>query len=171
MRILYLTHRIPFPPNKGDKIRSFHLLEHLSQRHDVRLATLIDDADDVASLPALRERVGDVLYARIDQPWRKPLALLNVLRAKSISVGYFYTRKLQACIDDLLDVTEFDAIVCSSSPMAEYLFRSRKAKTGGGRSLRLMDFIDVDSCKWAQYAERSPAWKAWIFRHEARWAV
>jgi len=52
MRILFLAHRIPFPPNKGDKIRAFHVLEHLARRHTVHLATLIDDAATwIRSLP------------------------------------------------------------------------------------------------------------------------
>ena len=44
--ILYLTHRIPYPPNKGDKIRSWHILKHLAQRYRVHLGTFVDDPDD-----------------------------------------------------------------------------------------------------------------------------
>ena len=44
--LLYLVHRLPFPPNKGDKVRSYHLLKHLAERHKVFLGTFIDDPDD-----------------------------------------------------------------------------------------------------------------------------
>jgi polysaccharide biosynthesis protein PslH len=44
--LLFLAHRIPFPPNKGDKIRSFHLLRHLSTRYEIHLGAFVDDPDD-----------------------------------------------------------------------------------------------------------------------------
>ncbi len=168
MRILFLTHRIPYPPNKGDKIRAFHILEHLGRRHEVHLATLIDDAADLAGIPELGKRVAGTLHARIDQPGRKLFALREMLRAGSITVRHFYAPVLQQQIDALLDRLPFDAVFCSSSPMAEYVFRSRHASGQLRKAIRLMDLIDVDSFKWSQYAERSPFWSAWVYRHEAR---
>ena len=47
MKILYLAHRIPYPPNKGDKIRSFNEIKYLSQRHEIHLACLADDPKDL----------------------------------------------------------------------------------------------------------------------------
>ena len=44
--LLYLVHRLPYPPNKGDKVRSYHLLQHLLARHRVFLGTFIDDPED-----------------------------------------------------------------------------------------------------------------------------
>lgn len=167
MRILLLTHRVPFPPNKGDKIRSFHILEYLAKRHEVHLATLVDDSADRASLPELERRVASLMYARIDQRGRKFFALTEMLKAGSISVRYFYSADLQTRIDALIESTGVDAVFCFSSPMAEYVFRSRHAARLE-RTPKVMDLIDVDSYKWGQYAERSPAWTAWIYRHEQR---
>jgi len=168
MRILFLTHRIPYPPNKGDKIRAFHIVEHLARQHEVHLATLVDDATDLEGIPELGKRVAGVLHARIDQPGRKLFALREILRSGSITVRHFYSRVLQRQIDALLDGLQFDAVFCSSSPMAEYVFRSRHAAGQLRSAIRLMDLIDVDSFKWRQYAERSPPWTAWIYRHEAK---
>ena len=54
--LLYLVHRLPYPPNKGDKVRSYHLLKHLAQRHQVYLGTFVDDPDDLRHLPTVRTR-------------------------------------------------------------------------------------------------------------------
>lgn len=167
MRILLLAHRIPFPPNKGDKIRSFHLLEWLAGRHEVHLATLVDDADDLPGLENLRQWAKTVVYARIDQPGRKGLALRAVLQRQSVTVRHFYSRRLQSDIDALLDCNAVDVIVCFSSPMAEYVFRSRSLQRRREPVLKLMDLIDVDSYKWRQYAERSSRWIAWLYRGES----
>lgn len=167
MRILFLAHRIPYPPNKGDKIRAFNILRHLARRHEVHLACLIDDPADMRHVRALTQLVRSVRCVRMRPTLRKAaLALPALLGARSISVSCFYSSHLQRQIDDLIGAMRVDAVFCSSSPMAEYVFRSRRAADLGSAT-RLMDLIDVDSIKWRQYAERAPAWTAWLYRHEA----
>ena len=71
--LLYLTHRIPYPPNKGDKVRSFNLLRQLAASHRVFLGTFIDDPADTVHVPALAEwcEVGiDLEQMRVDLPYR-----------------------------------------------------------------------------------------------------
>ena len=168
MKILFLAHRIPFPPNKGDKIRSYNILKHLAARHEVHLACLIDDRADIASVGPLEAVVKSVLFDRLRPRLGKALALTGMLRAQSITVSYFHSSRLQQQVDDLIEACGIDAVFCSSSPMAEYVFRSRHAQGALRAATRVMDLIDVDSLKWSQYAEVSPAWKAWIYRYEAR---
>jgi sugar transferase (PEP-CTERM/EpsH1 system associated) len=169
MRLLFLTHRMPFPPNKGDKIRSFHILRYLAKLHEVYLACLVDDENDLRFVPEVGKGVQRVVYARVHPRTQKLLALRALLRSSPITVDYFYSRALQRKIDDVIDDTEIDAFVCFSSPMAEYLFRSRHAGGKVRRAVRVMDLIDVDSYKWRQYAENSSAWTSWIYRLEARY--
>lgn len=167
-RILHIAHRLPYPPNKGDKIRTYNFLKFLAKRHELHLATLIDDPADLLVVPELENQVNGLVYERIDQPGRSIYSLREIFRRRSITVCHFYSRRLQDKIDDVIETTEFDAVLCSSSPMAEYLFRSRHRK---GRLLdipKTMDLIDVDSFKWRQYADRSSGPKAWVYRHEAR---
>ena len=166
-RMLYLTHRIPFPPNKGDKIRSFNILQFLAKEYEVVLATLIDDPDDMKAIPQLRDQVSQILYSRIDRPGRKLFSLLGIFSGKSISVRHFYSNNLQEQIDELLDETHFDVILCSSSPTAEYLLRSRHRHGRLEKIFKIMDLIDVDSYKWQQYAERSSLVSASVYRYEA----
>src|SRR5690606_26983766 len=168
MRILFLAHRIPYPPNKGDKIRSWNVLRHLAAKHDVRVATLIDDAADVEYLPVLARHGLDVLHERIDQPLRKLWSLRELAASGPVTARYFHVPRLQARIDALVDELEPDAVVCSSSPTAEYVFRSRHRTGRLAAAFKVMDLMDVDSRKWAQYADGRNAAAAWLYRLEAR---
>ena len=168
MKVLFLAHRIPFPPNKGDKIRAFNVLRHLAGRHEVSLGTLVDEAGDERFVPELARYARHVAWARLRPRADRLLAMRNVLTREALSVAYFHSKSLQRQVDDLLNAGDFDAIVCSSSPMAEYLFRAKRQDLVR-RARRVMDLIDVDSLKWGQYASKAPPWTAWIYRHEARY--
>jgi polysaccharide biosynthesis protein PslH len=166
MRVLVLAHRIPFPPNKGDKIRSFNIVEHLARRHDVALACLIDDVLDMRYVDVMRRRVGCFSFARVQPLAKKLWSLTSMLRRQPISVGFFYSRRLQREIDEII-AAGVDAVVCICSPMAEYVFRSRHLGDLARRTRLVMDLIDVDSCKWEQYARQKPFWVSWVYRYEA----
>jgi sugar transferase (PEP-CTERM/EpsH1 system associated) len=168
MRILLLTHRMPYPPNKGDKIRSFNILNYLAKRHEVYVASPVDDARDLRYAAELQARVHGFLYERIDGRMRVISAARALQRSESVTVTHFYSRSLQQKIDELIGRVGIDAFFCFSSPMAEYLFRSGHADGSVARAVRVMDLIDVDSYKWSQYADESPAWRAWLYRFEAR---
>ena len=168
MRLLFLAHRIPYPPNKGDKIRSFHMLDYLAQHHEVHLGCLVDDRADMAYLPEIRKRVRSLMLEQIRPRMRKVRALRALLVARPITVDYFHSLALQSKVDVLLDQGAVDAVVCSSSPMAEYVFGSRHANGSLAKAVWLMDLIDVDSRKWEQYAVQGSAWMAPIYRFEAR---
>ena len=166
MRILLLTHRLPYPPNKGDKIRTFNVLEYLAKRHAVFLACPVDDAADLEYVPELERRCKGVLAVHNGRP-RATAALQSGLTGTSITVRHFHSRELQDRLDELLDRQQFDAVLCFSSPMAEYVFRSRHVDGQLRRALRVMDLIDVDSFKWRQYAQRSSIPMRWVYRYEA----
>jgi len=167
MKLLFLCHRLPYPPYKGDKIRALNILKFLTTRHEVFLGCLVDDAADLAHVDALRAMVRELAFERIDMRLRKVLALPSALGSRSITVACFHSRALQRWVDECISRERIEAVFCSSSPMAEYIFRSRHAARM--RSMpSVMDLIDVDSFKWHQLAELSPPWTAWIYRHEAR---
>jgi sugar transferase (PEP-CTERM/EpsH1 system associated) len=167
MRILLLTHRLPYPPNKGDKIRSFNLLAHLAKRHQVYLACPVDDPADQAFIPELERRCAGVFTMRAAGS-RMKAGLQALLTGTSITVRHFHVPELQRRIDGFLDTQDIDAVFCFSSPMAEYVFRSRHAGGKLRRAMRLLDLIDVDSFKWQQYRERSRGPQRWAYAYEAR---
>jgi sugar transferase (PEP-CTERM/EpsH1 system associated) len=167
-RVLMLAHRLPFPPNKGDKIRAYHVLRHLARRHEVSLGCLVDDPADLAHVAALEGIATEVATARIDGRLRKALSLRALLPPRSITVTHFHAAPLQRAVDAWLDAAPFDAVFCSSAATAEYVFRSRHADGRLRGAVKAMDLIDVDSVKWRQYADEAGPATAWLYRHEAR---
>lgn len=168
MRILFLAHRIPYPPNKGDKIRSYNLLQYLTKHHEVYLGCLIDEKSDAQYIKPLRAQVKELIFSTIRPRIKRIWCLHSLLKGDSISVCYFYSNKLQKEINALFENIDFDVLFCFSSPMAEYYFRSTYKRRGGKPLVRIMDLIDVDSYKWAQYAEKSSGLKRLIYRYESR---
>jgi polysaccharide biosynthesis protein PslH len=159
MNILYLCHRIPFPPDKGEKIRSFHQIKHLSERHNISLACLVDRIEDLQGVGKLKQ-----YCASVDVVYRRPIlaraAMLAALPStKSLSVASFYSRRLQSRIDRLLSAKRFDVIYVFSSAMAEYVWSVQGIP-------KIMDFVDVDSEKWFDYAGYYSFPLSLIFRQE-----
>ncbi len=160
MNILYLAHRIPFPPNKGDKIRSYHQIQHLSNSHNVYLACLVDDEEDFQYVSELKKLCRIVETARrstVKQFWPTGKAFL---KGQALSVGAFYSRELQQKIHAILKSIQIDCILAFSSPMAEYVRNVNDVP-------KFMDFVDLDSEKWRAYAEYQPFPFSWLYRLEA----
>jgi sugar transferase (PEP-CTERM/EpsH1 system associated) len=172
MRILFLAHRLPFPPDKGDKIRSFHLLAYLAARHEVHVACPIDNAADLEHVESLRCQVHGLEFVRMDGLFSKLQRGLALLTGQPVSLRAFYSRRLQSQVDSLLSRLRFDCVFVYSSPMAQYVFRSRHWPDARRGMRMLADFIDVDSAKWSNYAASCPGvlqWpRRWLFRREAR---
>lgn len=164
MNILYLAHRIPYPPNKGDKIRSFNEIKYLSQFHTIDLACLVDEPGDMRHCKDVKEFCRRVFLEPLHKVRATLRGIFFAATGKPISVGYFYSRAVQNIVDEWLSDTNYDWVICFSSSMAEYVFRSRSRT-----NVRLaMDFCDVDSDKWGQYAQRSHFPKSIIFSLENR---
>jgi sugar transferase (PEP-CTERM/EpsH1 system associated) len=160
MKILFLAHRLPYPPDRGDKIRSFNILKFLSQTHDVVVACPII-AEDERYLEDIKRYCTAIDYVRINA-LEKYLNLLSALASgRSLSVAAFYNAALQDKITARLTKEKFDLIFAFSSQMARYVENIRSAK-------RVMDFVDVDSRKWLQLSTwtRNPVMK-WLYRREA----
>ncbi len=169
MKILFISHRIPYPPDKGDKIRSYNILRHLAESNDIFLASLIDDSQDVLTLSGLTPLLKDLRYETIHPFSKKLLSSVALLQSKPISVRYFYSKKIQEWVDDSLERYDIDIVFCCSSPTAEYLFRSRHYKSRLRQLPWIIDLVDVDSYKWEQYAERSRGFMREVYKLEARY--
>ena len=163
-KLLYLVHRLPYPPNKGDKVRSFNLLRHLAQRHQVYLGCFVDDAEDLARLAEYRQVLEKYCAAVCILPLSPRQARLCSLRAlltgEALSLPYYRQRAMQNWVDGLLAESslKIDAAVIFSSPMAQYVATHDVPA--------LVDFVDLDSDKWTQYADRHAWPMSWIYRRE-----
>ena len=160
MRILMLAHRIPYPPHTGDKTRAYHIARHLSRRHELTLAFLVDKVGDLAGVQPLRDLVGQVEFARLWRPWSLLKGFGGLATGRSLSLPYFNSRELRARLRRRLGARRYDVIYASSTPMAQYA-------QGLGLPV-VMDFVDVDSDKWTQYAGHSRPPLSWLYRAEGR---
>jgi sugar transferase (PEP-CTERM/EpsH1 system associated) len=157
--ILYLVHRLPYPPNKGDKIRSFHLLKHLASKGPVYLGTFIDDPADRVHRKALVAWCKELFIAEIE-PLRARLASLRgMLTGEALTLTYYRQAGLGAWVKQLVEQGMVDRVVAFSSAMAQFV--------PARLPLKLMDMVDVDSDKWAQYARSKPWPLSWLYRREA----
>jgi sugar transferase (PEP-CTERM/EpsH1 system associated) len=159
--LLLLVHRIPFPPNKGDKIRSYHLLKHLAQHYRVFLATFVDDEADWQYVPQVEALCAGSHFAALNPRSAKVRSLGALLGNRSLSLDYYRDGKLQQWVDSVMEEQRVSRIVVFSSAMAQYAEPYVDAR-------RVVDFVDVDSDKWRQYAEKKPWPMSWLYRHEAR---
>lgn len=159
---LFLAQRLPFPPDKGDKIRSYRLLRRLADRGRVHVGTFIDDEADLANIPALREFCADAHVARLS-PLRAKLRCLGALAAGTpLSLSYFWDRALAEWVERVCRERRLDAVVVFSSAMAQFVLDRPWAPP------LLMDFVDVDSDKWRQYAEAVSPPLSWVYGREWR---
>ncbi|WP_448212532.1 TIGR03087 family PEP-CTERM/XrtA system glycosyltransferase [Colwellia sp. MEBiC06753] len=161
--LLFLCHRIPFPPNKGDKIRSFNILKALNQHFDVYLGCFIDDPYDERYVTELKNHCKELFYLNQNKLVSKLKGLSAFVTGKPITLPYYYDQRMAAWCQQKMQEHQFEQVFIYSSSMAQYcdnpLFSQAK---------RVIDFVDVDSDKWRQYAEKKAALAKYVFNREYR---
>jgi sugar transferase (PEP-CTERM/EpsH1 system associated) len=158
--LLLLIHRIPYPPNKGDKIRSYHLLKHLALHYKVHLATFVDDADDWQHVPKVEAMCTTSHFAKLGWLGGRMRSLVGLLSGRSLSYDFYQDAGMQAWVDRTMAENKIDRVMVFSSPMAQYAEKYPQAR-------RVVDLCDVDSDKWRQYAAKKTWPMSWLYRHEA----
>ena len=161
MNLLYLVHRLPYPPNKGDKVRSYHLLKHLAARHRVFLGSFVDDPDDAQHIDTVRALCADLHVAPLQPRRAKLRSLGGLLSGAPLTLGYYRDAGLQHWVARTAAREQLDAAVVFSSSMAPY------AESVAGLPT-LVDFVDVDSAKWTQYASAHRWPMSAVYRREGK---
>ncbi len=161
--ILYLVHRVPYPPNRGDRIRSYHLLRFLAQRANVHLATLSDEPLEPDTLDTLGGLCAKVAIAPLGRRSRWLGAALNAARGNAITEGLFQSRELKRTVRNWAGTIDFDAVLVFCSSMMQYTNVPELADIPV-----VVDLVDVDSQKWFDYAETAGALKKRLFAMEGR---
>ncbi|MDX2029392.1 MAG: TIGR03087 family PEP-CTERM/XrtA system glycosyltransferase [Blastocatellia bacterium] len=162
MKVLFLAHRIPFPPNKGDKIRSFHELCALVERgHEVHLAAFADDLNDLNHQVELARLCASVHIVPLRSWIAKGRALLAMAGSGSLSRAYYRSAKMKRIVRRLLDLHGFDAVQVFSSTMAQYVPEELRSRT-------VVDLVDIDSQKWRDYARHTRGPLGWLYGVEGR---
>ena len=158
--ILYLAHRVPFPPDRGDKIRSHHVLKALAELAPVHVGCLAETAADRAASIDLAN-----LAATWCMPSRvKPLPLAGleaIVRGEPVSLTAFRHSELAAWVAHTLERHPIETIYVFSGQMGQYV-------PAGWRGRLVVDLVDVDSTKFEAYARDKAIPMAWIEAREAR---
>lgn len=158
--LLFLAHRIPFPPNKGDKIRSFHLLRHLSARYEIHLGAFVDDPDDWQYRDALKPYCASIKLLPLHSRRARLASLTGLLSGEALTLPYYRNRELAIWAKEMADAGRVTRGLAYSSAMAQFM--------PAGLARRVIDMVDVDSDKWMQYAP-TQAWPmSWVYAREGR---
>jgi sugar transferase (PEP-CTERM/EpsH1 system associated) len=165
-RLLFLCHRIPYPPEKGEKIRAWHMIEHLARDWEVDLGCLIDDPADLQHMEALHGPCAAVRAEQTGPRWKVAAqALLQVRPGQPLTTGWFHNKALKSWVDRGLEAGRYDAVFAYSAAMAPYL-SSAAAHRPGVR--RVLDMVDVDSEKWRAYVPNAKPPMKQVWAREAR---
>ena len=161
LRLLYLTHRVPHPPDKGDRIRNFHVLQALSRIARVTLVSLADETVSEASLAELHGLCESVEIVPSAGKRRWLRAGRHLLLGRSLSEGLFDEPRLDAVLERLARTHRWDASLVSASSLTPY-----QSRHGLADRPRFVDLVDVDSQKWFDYADAVSGPKHWLYTLE-----
>jgi len=160
--LLFLCHRLPYPPNKGDKIRSYHLLCYLAEKYHVHLGTFVDDPMDWVHVPAVKALCVETCI----RPLRPGLARIRSLAAfgqlMPFTAAYYRDKRMQRWVDGIISNGKAKIALAFSSGMAPFLMQADRVR-------RIMDFVDVDSDKWRQYAGSHKGLARMVYHREANY--
>jgi len=155
VRILFLSQRVPYPPNRGDKITTWRLVERFRRAHEVKIVAFAHDEGDRRAARQLGELGFEVVTFPPTPRWR---ALPALLGARPLTLAVYGSAALQAEVDR--SIGGVDLAYAYSSSMGAFFLRHAKP--------RVMHFAELDSDKWRQYAERTGFPMSWVYRREAR---
>jgi sugar transferase (PEP-CTERM/EpsH1 system associated) len=159
--LLFLCHRIPFPPEKGDKIRSFHFLEHLAERHRVHLGCFYDDPDDARHIDELRRRCATVMCLPLSRTRARLKSLAALATGRSLTEIYFHDERLARWVAETIRLQRPGLTFIFGSAMAPYTLPYRQGR-------RIFDMVDIDSEKWGAYAHARPWPLSLLYARERR---
>lgn len=161
MRIFFICRRVPFPPDRGDKIATFNVVRHLARRHEVHVFCLGDGQGDLANVSGLDGCARSVVVVPVGAAaikWRAAKALLT---GEPLSVAALDAAELHAAITRKHAELKPDLILVYSSNVAQFAEHFPLTP-------RVMQFGDLDSLKWGQYAARSRRPLKWLYAAEER---
>ena len=164
INLIFLCHRFPFPPDKGEKIRAYHMLVHLAQQHTVHLGAFVEDHTEIRHPGSWRDIIRGECYVEPLGAVARLKMAAALLHGAPISASYFQSSRLAGWVDHILSTHNIDAAVVFSTAMAPYLLRQRNFDF----QRVIFDMVDVDSDKWRQYARTASGLRAWIYRREMR---
>ena len=161
-KLLYLVHRLPFPPNKGDKISSNNMLNYFSGRWRVHLGTFVDDPEDWQYVNVVKEKCEDSCIVDLPRHRRVTGSLAGLLTGQALSLSYYGNAELQAWVRASIERECPDAVLIFSGVMGRFVKGLLPAHVPV-----VFDAEDVDSEKWRSYAQAKQWPLSWLYQREA----
>lgn len=160
--LLFLCHRIPYPPDKGDKIRSYHWLLALAESFRVHLAAFVDDPQDWGYRDKVESLCASCLLLPLNPSLSKARSFAGLLTGEALSLPYYRDRRLNRWLGRIWRSNDIRYLVVYSSAMAQYV-----VGPPFDHARRIIDFVDVDSDKWRQFAQTRRRPMRWVYGREA----
>ncbi len=158
--ILFLTHRVPWPPNRGDKIRSHHILRKLMEYRSVHLACFAEDDAEANEASGIKSSLASAQITRRNKAnWQAGIEALA--SGKPVSLTSFESADIRDYVRTILKTRPIDCIFVFSGQMAQFVPADFSGRL-------IMDFADVDSAKFESYADEGSGPMAWINRREGK---
>ena len=159
--LLFLAHRVPYPPDKGDKIRAYHVLRHLSKRFRIHLGCFADDPEDLPYARELSEMCASTAVFPLNRPKALARGLVGLALGSALSECYFGDRRMTHWVETTIARVKPESIFVYCSAMAPYMLPYAQ------RHRVLLDMVDVDSEKWRAYAKDASWLSRRLYRREA----
>jgi sugar transferase (PEP-CTERM/EpsH1 system associated) len=163
VNVLLLTHRLPYAPNRGDRIRSFHLLRQLAEDHDVSLLSLIHDREEAGHVADLTGRCAAIDVAMVPRLANLARGFASLPGSRPLTHSLLSSPEVAPALSRLVAGRRPDVVVAYCTGMAQYVFREPLA----GLPF-VLDMVDVDSEKWRDQAAASRGPMRWIYAREQR---
>lgn len=160
-RLLFLAHRVPYPPDKGERVRAFHHLRALSERYRVTLASPARSQREALAAAKLEEWCESVIVPADRRLLALGRSAWSLYRGRSASESYFDSRSLRRAVLAEQRLEPFDLVIAYSSAMLP-LALAVPARA------RLADLVDIDSAKWSAYAQSRGRLSGWLYRRESQ---
>ena len=162
MRVLVLTHRLPYAPNRGDRVRAYHTLHGLASRADVELVSLVHDAEEASHVDHLRAVIPHVTALRVTKARNYVGGALRILSPTPLTHSLLDSPGMMGALQEIVRRRPPDVVLAYCSGMARFALAPPLE-----RIPLVLDFIDVDSRKWRDLSETTPPPLSWIYRREA----
>lgn len=162
MRILTLTHRLPYAPNRGDRLRAYHMIHELRRHAEIELLSLVHDDDEESHVDDVRAFVSNVTTLRVTKLRSRANAALALLGQTPLTHALLDAAGMKSALRQICDARPPDVVFAYCSGMARFAMEAPLDHLP-----MVLDFVDVDSQKWRDLAAASHPPKSWIFRREA----
>ncbi|MFO1053442.1 MAG: TIGR03087 family PEP-CTERM/XrtA system glycosyltransferase [Planctomycetota bacterium] len=160
--VVFLSQRVPHPPDRGDRISTHHILRHFRENGcRVRVGCFAEDDRDLAAVAELRGMVEEVVAPRIHPKRRKLSCLRGLATGEALTIPYFRSAELAGAMSRWIAQRPPELVFVYSSSMAQYALPFASPA-------RVMHFAELDSDKWRQYAQRSGRLGRFVYSREAR---